>query len=897
MEQSRGINRWLGLGLLLLVLASCGGGGGSGGTGQPDDGGDPGSPPGQGDPDPEPEPEPEPEPVYFDPEWRNEPLPAAPLEAPRGQWLTTDTHVHTDHSSDGSMWRQASDDALPGNVAVADQIGQAVRQDLDFLTLTDHRTYDQHWDPLWTSGDLLLIPGEEANGRPHANILGAVDTVLDGMDGAEGAEHRPTQQSLWDAHGQGAVWQSNHPDRDWSDDDGTPNDHASLIGGDLIEVWNIAQDKDAQLAYAESRWNLGMETGVTASSDNHFRELWLGFGPGTVKTHVFAPVVTERAILGALRHGHTVLSQGGALAPFLTLRADAQGDGVFEALPGDAVVAAAGQPVTLRMRVQRGLAHRLRLYAAPGRDAGPLATFRPSSSDDTFVTTVSRPEGDAPYWVYAEVTDLLGVRKALTSPIFLRASDAGGVPQGERAVPASLQWRDGAALVVGERGAFSGFADVAETAEGVPLVVAERHDAEGTDILFRRGDQAEPVVLNTLAGAARFPRVAAGGGSVWVVWEDERRGQQPRRPRIILRGSTDGGLTWEPEVLLSATEGRAIRPALAVLADGRPVVAWSDNARRCFDLMVQIGADGAAESLSSDKVCDGGHALDTRSTRDPSSLHPALTVLADDTVVVAFQDNRFDVNPGWTGQTGFYDGLEGLDRTDPDNWEIVTRRRDPDTGVWSPLVRVSNNGSPDDAFIETALADRHPSLAADGGGRLIAAWDAKVLRSAGVNSAILASVSEDGGLSWSEPVPVGSNDQAMSQRPTLAVRGDGAIQAVWMDTRDSDWRHRLWGSRWRAETGWSPARRLSGTGNAVWPRAAGDQVVFASDRGGLAQRDPTWRVFHRLTGSAVGETPSLLTGTRSVTSDTLANWRRRWLDRARAMPSPETQDHDHPHPH
>ncbi len=85
---------------------------------------------------------------------------------------------------------------------------------------------------------------------------------------------------------------------------------------DLIEVWNVAQDIDAQLTYAESRWNRGWETGITASSDNHFRELWpIGFGPGTVKTHVFAATRGEAGILAGLRAGHTVLGDGGPLAP------------------------------------------------------------------------------------------------------------------------------------------------------------------------------------------------------------------------------------------------------------------------------------------------------------------------------------------------------------------------------------------------------------------------------------------------------------------------------------------------------------------------------------------------------------------------------------------------------
>ena len=97
----------------------------------------------------------------------------------RGMWLAGDTHVHDDHSSDGSLPRQESKQTLPGNLPVGDQIGQAEREGLDFVPLTDHRTYDQHWDPQWTSSELLLIPGEEANGSPHAIVLGNVDVVVE----------------------------------------------------------------------------------------------------------------------------------------------------------------------------------------------------------------------------------------------------------------------------------------------------------------------------------------------------------------------------------------------------------------------------------------------------------------------------------------------------------------------------------------------------------------------------------------------------------------------------------------------------------------------------------------------------------------------------------------------
>jgi len=169
------------------------------------------------------------------PEQPEEPMvPIPPPAWPERVWLQGDLHVHDDHSSDGSLPRQLSDDVLPGNVSMQDQIGFARLQQLDFLPLTDHRTYDQHYDPAWESADLLLIPGEEANGKPHVTVHGAIDTVVQGADGDN--EQRRLQQSIWDAHSQGAVWVTAHPDDGAVDDLGAPNQRASAVGIDLVET-------------------------------------------------------------------------------------------------------------------------------------------------------------------------------------------------------------------------------------------------------------------------------------------------------------------------------------------------------------------------------------------------------------------------------------------------------------------------------------------------------------------------------------------------------------------------------------------------------------------------------------------------------------------------------------
>ena len=154
---------------------------------------------------------------------------------PAGTWLRGDLHVHDDHSSDGSQPRQRNKDKAKGNVTVADQIGQATRMGLQFLPLTDHRTFDQQYDPLWESSSLLLIPGEEANGSPHATALGGADSIVQGAARPDRPGFTRVQQAVWDAHSQDAIWTVAHPDDGEMNADGTPNDLANVQGVNLIE--------------------------------------------------------------------------------------------------------------------------------------------------------------------------------------------------------------------------------------------------------------------------------------------------------------------------------------------------------------------------------------------------------------------------------------------------------------------------------------------------------------------------------------------------------------------------------------------------------------------------------------------------------------------------------------
>ncbi|MEO3873407.1 CehA/McbA family metallohydrolase [Nonomuraea sp. B12E4] len=769
---------------------------------------------------------------------------------PEGVWLPGDTHIHCDHSSDGSDPRQSSDQRLPGNLPVSDQIGYAESVGLAFMPLTDHRTFDQHWDPLWRSDKLLLLTGEEANGSPHAIVLGGVDTVVDGANPAGSAEFRHVQQSIWDAHAQDAIWSVAHPDDgEYTSAEG-PNANASVQGVDLVEVWNTSNNPDAEIEYAENRWNHGFRFGAAGACDSHRKELRPVSAPGGPTTWVFAAERSVRAVLDAFKAGRTTVSASPS-GPFVTIEADVDGDGRFEAMGGDEVVVAdrrLSKRAALRVRVRSATGMRVLVYAAPGRSAGPVATYVPDKADQTYLLPLTLKGDHTWYRVEARAPGDLSGRDAdpnlpdqlrgATSPVFLSVGRPAD-PEPETAIPAPAGDDDRATLVLGEDGEFAGFADVAVEGRSTH-VVAEVHRDHRASVVYRKldghpGDKNKIIELPGGSGTARAPRVAVSGDDVWVVWQDARGHEQPHQPGIYLRHSRDGGRSFEPATRLTKGRGRAEQPALALLDGRHPVVAWADNSGGAFDVYVQvIGVDREPVNISAaGKTTNAGTPEDARSPIYPASLFPSVAVTGDRDVIVTWQDNRFDPDPGWTGHTP-PPGEPASGGTNPDNWEILAAVRAGSSQKWGDLVRVSGN---DDA------ADRHPSVAVDQDGAFVVIWETKTLSASGANLSLRASRSTDG-VTWSAPETVGLDADAMSQRPRLSTDRDKSVRAVWYDSRSADWRWKVFMARRDPRSGWTAPVQLSTRGNGTWPAIGNGTVVFTSDRQAKrSQRDAVQQIY------------------------------------------------------
>jgi hypothetical protein len=761
---------------------------------------------------------------------------AGPQPSEQLVWLKGDLHVHDDHSSDGSLPRQRSRDRAKGNVPVGAQIGRAEEIGLDFLPLTDHRTFDQYYDPQWRSAKLLLIPGEEANGSPHVTVQGTVDSIVQGAGRPDLSPFAHVQQSVWDAHAQDANWTVAHPDDGETNDDGAPNALASVQGVDLVEIWNKASDVEKEIAYSENRWNAGFRFGVAGASDSHFREYWDRQGPGFPTTSVLAGTRSERGVINALKSGWTSISIKPD-GPFIELRASIAGK---QAVGGDEVIAKAGSRGRLSIHVQRAKGMQVLLYRKPGRSAGVFREFAPASDDETF--TVEIEAGAQPDWYRVEIRGLgfpvsaaqptpaaepVVELKAIASPIFFSPSLENASP--ELAIPPDQGVADGAVDVFGtggKGGGFSGFPDIAVSG-GAVHVVAEEHDEALTRIRYRKIGGASPSWVSG-NGPARFPRIAARGRDVWIVWQEDET-QVPHRPQVKLRRSGDGGSTWGAVETLRALDGRAEHPDIAVSerASVGPVVVWQEmRDGGAFDVMMQeVGSGAGPRNMSAEgKVTSAGSPDDSRSARFPASVWPAVAASPDGRVAVVWQDNRTDIDPLWTGQ-------EVAAGTNPDNWQVMAAVRAID-GAWRA---VDSMGAAD-------AADRHPDAAFGRRGELVVAWESKGLAPAGRNLAVMAAVAREG-AAFGAPVALGLDAKAMSQRARLGVDADGAVRAVWYDSRSTDWRWRVMTAR-LGDTGWSAGALSPGKGNNTWPATSGGSIVFASTRNAKRmQRDRTQDIF------------------------------------------------------
>ena len=364
----------------------------------------------------------------------------APYEAEPGialredGWLRGDLHMHTTHS-DG--WDDLSTVIDLAEYLVDDLFLAAhpeyTDNQLDFISITDHRTVDGQSDPAYQSDMLILIGGEEFGSTGHAGVHGIHEFVDHDPDG-DGVSVEDYQAAIEFTHEIGGTFSPNHPmlprlQFPWAVD-----------GFDGVEIWNAGwglmveantmenvEEWESQygassatfrravveagnaseqaLAWYEALLARGHHTAVIGGSDRH-----AVFLPGFPTTWVFSDGMDEAGVMQGIEARHTFVARTPVSAQVL-LTVDVDGESYQM---GDAIPIQGETEVIISVQVGRGDGGKVRLvgggYVATDEDLddaelGEILVESDIEGDD-FVLEVIRTvsPGD---WLYPMVLEPL----------------------------------------------------------------------------------------------------------------------------------------------------------------------------------------------------------------------------------------------------------------------------------------------------------------------------------------------------------------------------------------------------------------------------------------------------------------------------------------------------------
>jgi hypothetical protein len=349
------------------------------------------------------------------------PLPRAafdPVVVSTGpRWYAGDFHVHSEESGDAS--------------ATLEMIHAYARgRGLDFAAITDHNTDSQHPRIAAlqaTTDDFLFLRGIEITTYAgHGNAIGVAEYV----DHRVGLGGVTAATITADVQRQGGVFLVNHPalalgdacigcawehaDTPWNEVNGL-----EIITGNFELTSNFVPQV---LALWEAHAG-GNYLAAVGGGDDHRAGTDTGPAPGRIgspTTMVFAPELSEAAIVEAVRRGRTVVKLRGPDDPMVEL-AIVRADG-SEVPIGDSAGPLVGATVLVRAHVTGGAGDELKIYA-DGEDRASAIVEGDDWRGDIAVpidTTTVRFRGEL---------EENGLRVVVTSHIYANAfpgDDAGG---------------------------------------------------------------------------------------------------------------------------------------------------------------------------------------------------------------------------------------------------------------------------------------------------------------------------------------------------------------------------------------------------------------------------------------------------------------------------------------
>ena len=299
-------------------------------------------------------------------------------------------------------------------------------------------------------------------------------------------------------------------------------------------------------------------------------------------------------------------------------------------------------------------------------------------------------------------------------------------------------------------------------------------------------------------------------------------------PSVVVNKSTDGGLNWGAASIIY------VPPDEITAGDKPSITADPKNPKFVYAVWeVYASSDGVGDHTVFARTTDGGKSWEPARTifsppLDNDDTAPQIAVLPAGTLVCLISESSVNKT---TGDPEFSLAvIRSSDRGRTWSARISLAQQ-----FWQPVTDLENG--------QTVRSYLH-SLAVDPrNGNLYVVWEDSRF-SHGQNNSIAFSMSADGGLHWSTPIPINQTPRRIPQGnqqaflPSIAVAADGTIGVSYYDFRFNDRRPGLPTDHWLVQ--YHPSRRAPATNPANW----GDEVRLTPESFDMEQAwSPTFEYF------------------------------------------------------